>query len=62
MTDTHIDPMDTVRAGTRATGEPERMLPAAAYTSAEVLAWEQRNLFAGQLDLPGRRGRPVPAR
>ena len=25
----------------------DRMLPAAAYTSADVLAWEQRHLFAG---------------
>ncbi len=62
MTETHIDPMDTVRAGTRATGEPERMLPAAAYTSAEVLAWEKRHLFAGSWTCLGRVGRPVPTR
>ncbi len=54
MTDTHVDPMDTVRDGTRAEGEPERMLPAAAYTSPEVLAWEQRHLFAGSWSCLGR--------
>jgi Rieske 2Fe-2S family protein len=30
------------------------MLPAPAYTSAEVLAWERRNLFAGTLTCVGR--------
>ena len=35
------------------------MLPAEAYTSTEVLAWERRHLFAGELDLPGPRGRPA---
>ena len=42
-------------------GEPVLMLPAEAYTSPEVLAWERRHLFAGQLDLPGSGRRPVPA-
>ena len=60
MTDTHIDPMDTVRAGTRAEGQPERMLPAAAYTSADVLAWEKRHLFAGSWTCLGRVGDLFP--
>ena len=55
MTDTDTGP-DGHRApgGTRADGEPERMLPAAAYTSPEVLAWEQRHLFAGSWTCLGR--------
>ena len=39
------------RGGLQPFGQ-SRMLPAAAYTSPEVLAWEQRHLFAGDLDLP----------
>ena len=35
-------------------GEPVRMLPAEAYTSAEVLAWERRHLFAGSWTCLGR--------
>src|SRR4051794_41915545 len=31
-----------------------RMLPAAAYTSAQVFAWEQRELFAGSWTCLGR--------
>ncbi len=34
--------------------EPQRMLPAEAYTSAEVLSWEQRHLFAGSWTCLGR--------
>ena len=37
------------------------MLPAEAYTSPTVLAWERRHLFAGTLDLPGPRRGPAPA-
>ena len=29
------------------------MLPAEAYTSPDVLAWERRHFFAGVLGLPG---------
>ena len=36
------------------------MLPALAYTSAEVLAWELRHLYAGILDLPGRLDELLP--
>jgi Rieske 2Fe-2S family protein len=36
------------------TVEPGRMLPAAAYTSPEVLAWERRHLFAGGWSCLGR--------
>jgi Rieske 2Fe-2S family protein len=54
MTDTQVDPLATVRRATRLDGEPERMLPAAAYSSPEVLAWEQRHLFAGSWTCLGR--------
>ncbi len=54
MTDTQMDPLETVRRATPLDGEPERMLPAAAYTSPEVLAWEQRHLFAGSWTCLGR--------
>ena len=33
-----------------------RMLPACAYTSDEVLAWERRHLFAGTWTCVGREG------
>ena len=39
-----------------------QMLPAEAYTSEDVLAWERRHLYAGGVDLPGPGRRPVPAR
>jgi Rieske 2Fe-2S family protein len=54
MTETHQDPLETVRRATPLDGEPERMLPADAYTSPEVLAWEQRHLFAGSWSCLGR--------
>ena len=41
--------------------EPDRMLPAAAYTSAEVLAWERRFLFAGSWTCLGRLVDLLPA-
>ena len=58
--------LDTLRAGL----VEGRMLPAVAYTSAEVLAWELRHLYAGtwcclgRLDelLPGDGDRPVTQR
>ena len=46
--------MDRIRAQVRPDQAPERMLPAAAYTSAEALAWERRNLFAGTWTCLGR--------
>ena len=54
MTDTHADPLETVRSATTVDGQPERMLPAEAYTSSEVLSWEQRHLFAGSWTCLGR--------
>ena len=36
------------------------MLPAEAYTSPDVLAWERRHFFAGVLGLPGSGGGRVP--
>ncbi len=47
-----LDP-DDLAAAMRPHGESV-MLPAAAYTSAEVYAWEQRNLFAGAWTCLGR--------
>jgi glycine betaine catabolism A len=38
-----------------------RMLPALAYTSPEVLAWEQRNVFAGTWTCLGRLDELLPA-
>lgn len=46
--------MDRIRSQVRPDQAPERMLPAAAYTSAEALAWERRNLFAGTWTCLGR--------
>lgn len=46
--------MAQVRAQVRPEGAPERMLPASAYTSAEVLSWERRHLFAGTWTCLGR--------
>jgi len=54
MTETHVDPMDILRRATRNDGEAEKMMPAAAYTSAEVFAWEQRHLFASSWNCLGR--------
>ena len=36
-------------------GQLTQMLPAEAYTSEEVLAWERRHLFAGAWTTLGRR-------
>ncbi|MDQ6688142.1 MAG: aromatic ring-hydroxylating dioxygenase subunit alpha [Actinomycetota bacterium] len=54
MTRTYADPMEVLRRAAGHDGEPERMLPALAYTSPEVLAWEQRHLFAGSWTCLGR--------
>jgi Rieske 2Fe-2S family protein len=52
-----LDPTGTDPEGLRLALEPHgrsRMLPAAAYTSASVLAWERRTLFAGSWTCVGR--------
>lgn len=54
MSHVGVDPMQTVRAGAARGEGPVRMLPAAAYTSGEVLAWERRHLFAGSWTCLGR--------
>lgn len=48
------DPMQIVRAAAPAEGAPVLMMPAPAYTSPEVLAWELRNVFAGSWSCLGR--------
>jgi Rieske 2Fe-2S family protein len=71
MSETTRTPVGSARRTAPVSGEPGRMLPAAAYTSPEVLAWEQRHLFAGSWTCLGRvedlfatssRGRPVTQR
>jgi Rieske 2Fe-2S family protein len=57
MSDTTTDRPDALQTLLEALpldGEPEQMLPAEAYTSADVLAWEQRRLFAGSWSCLGR--------
>jgi Rieske 2Fe-2S family protein len=52
-----LDPAGTDPGGLGRALEPfgrSRMLPAAAYTSPDVLAWERRNLFAGTWTCVGR--------
>jgi len=56
-----VDPLDTLRSATRLDDEPERMLPAVAYTSTEALSWEQRHLFAGSWTCLGRLSDLFPA-
>lgn len=51
---------DEVRAGLPREGGPVRMLPAAAYTSPEVLAWELRHLYAGSWTCLGREDELLP--
>jgi Rieske 2Fe-2S family protein len=50
-----VSDVDTLRSvlATR-DQDPPRMMPALAYTSAEVFAWEQRNLYAGTWTCLGR--------
>jgi glycine betaine catabolism A len=71
MSETTSVPVESVRRAAPVSGEPGRMLPAAAYTSPAVLAWEQRRLFAGSWTCLGRvadlfatssTGRPVTQR
>ena len=52
--------LEVLRHAVPATGEPVQMLPAIAYTSADVLAWEQRQLFAGSWTCLGRLGDLLP--
>ncbi len=58
MTDTptieYSEPMEVLRHATPPEGEPQRMLPAVAYTSTAVLAWELRQLYAGSWTCLGR--------
>ena len=61
MSEAQVDPMETVRAAAPPDGAPEHMLPAAAYTSPEVLAWELRTLFAGSWTCLGRVADLLPA-
>ena len=49
-----VDPMEIVRRAAPVDGEPVLMMPAEAYTSPEVLAWERRHLFAGSWSCVGR--------
>ena len=51
---TPVDALDRVRRATRHEGEPERMMPAEAYTDPVLLAWEQRHLVAGSWSCLGR--------
>jgi Rieske 2Fe-2S family protein len=53
--------LETVRAGVAADGEPVLMMPAEAYTSPEVLAWELRHLYAGSWTCLGRLDELLPA-
>jgi Rieske 2Fe-2S family protein len=56
------DPMTRLRRelGARAGSSPVTMLPATAYTSEEVLAWELRHLFAGSWTCLGRLDELLP--
>ena len=49
-----VDPMEIVRNAAPQDGDPVLMMPAEAYTSPEVLAWEKRHLFAGGWTCLGR--------
>jgi len=61
MSETKADPMETVRAAAPSEGAPQHMLPAEAYTSDDVLAWELRTLFAGSWTCLGRVDDLLPA-
>lgn len=54
MSTTSPSALDQLRAQVPVDGDPVRMLPAAAYTSPEVLAWERQHLFAGGWTCLGR--------
>ena len=51
---------ETLRHAVPVDGEPMRMLPAEAYTSDEVLAWELRHLYAGSWTCLGREDELLP--
>ncbi len=51
---------ESLRHAVPSEGEPARMLPAEAYTSDEVMAWEQRHLFAGSWACLGREDELLP--
>ncbi len=51
---------ESLRHAVPSEGEPVRMLPAEAYTSDEVLAWELRHLFAGSWACLGREDELLP--
>ena len=53
-TATAPDVMTLLRQAVPGPGQPPRMLPALAYTSPEVFAWEQRHLMAGSWTCLGR--------
>ncbi len=55
-----VTDLEVLRQAVPPSGEPVHMLPAAAYTSAEVLGWEQRHLFAGSWTCLGRLGELLP--
>jgi glycine betaine catabolism A len=46
--------LDVIRRSVPPEGDPQRMLPATAYTSEAVLDWERRHLFAGSWTCLGR--------
>ena len=49
-----LSDLEALRRAVPVSGEPVHMLPASAYTSPEVLAWEQRHLVAGSWACLGR--------
>ena len=55
------DVMSALRQAVPGPGQPARMLPALAYTSPEVLAWERRHLLAGSWTCLGRLTELLPA-
>src|SRR3712207_6650557 len=57
---TTADPMELLRNAVSPEGEPVLMMPPEAYTSAEVLAWERRHLFAGGWTCLGRESELLP--
>jgi glycine betaine catabolism A len=59
MTQLH-DPVERLGSGVPVDGAPVRMLPAEAYTSPEVLAWELRHLYAGSWTCLGREDELLP--
>ena len=52
--------LEVLRQALPPSGEPVLMLPALAYTSPEVLAWEQRHLVAGSWACLGRYAELLP--